>query len=500
MDKIERTPEEELDDIIDALNAGKKPVSAGKEVSELLPALSAVRHLAEPPLPTEELAERVRRAQPNYEVRPKSPPAFKPSLRRMAILGIAATMLAVIGLSLVPRLLGGDVVLAMSRAVEKVTSYHGLMEVRAENAAGDEWMVRRLEIWVDGGKYAVRQDDGTITVNNLERKWQVRPEEAAVAILPVAPDSNTRGIDLRDEAKRALEYPHAVVGEETVAGRTADKVEISPPGGRPYYLWLDKETNLPIQLKTAMTNALETTYTFTELDINGTIDPSVYEYCVPAGFSVVEENAGTAVVTLEEAEAVSGVQIAATEEAPSMILAFPGKVVLVYEDCEVIQETAAGDFEIASWASKGSAGGGPVEILRDSYRWRQGGLEIRVQGPRRLDLAVQLAPDFKLPPIETDFASRAQVKVEVDLEIAARDQEQVDGGHRPWQIDPSMVAMQFVNLNGEGSDHGEFAVTENTGVQAVVEVESGSIKTVYLKKLIRQDESGIWSVVGYDPR
>ena len=40
MDKIERTPEEELDDIIDALNAGKKPVSAGKEVSELLPALS----------------------------------------------------------------------------------------------------------------------------------------------------------------------------------------------------------------------------------------------------------------------------------------------------------------------------------------------------------------------------------------------------------------------------------------------------------------------------
>ena len=47
------------------------------------------------------------------------------------------------------------------------------MEVRAD-AVGDEWMVRRLEIWVDGGKYAVRQDDGTITVNNLERKWQVK--------------------------------------------------------------------------------------------------------------------------------------------------------------------------------------------------------------------------------------------------------------------------------------------------------------------------------------
>jgi hypothetical protein len=504
MGRTERTPEEELDDIIDALNAGRKPgrdAPVSEEMANLLPALAAVRHLAEPPPPRSRIrsTERISgTGEPSSsETRGH---AFRPSLKRLATLAIAATILAVIGLSLVPRLLGRDVVLAMSRAVERVTSYHGLMEVRARNAAGDEWMVRRLEIWVDGEKYAVKQDDGTTTVNNLERKWQIRPEEAVVAIFPVAPDANRRGIDLRDEARRALEYPHSVVAEEALAGRTAHKVEISPPGGLPYYLWLDEETNLPIQLKTAMTNALETVYTFTSLSVNGTVDPSLYEFRVPDGFSVLEENPGMAVVSIEEAKTVSGVDIVTTQETPRTVLAFPDRVVLVYEDCEVIQEEARGEFKIAGYASKGAAAGGPVEVLQDSYRWRQGGLEITVQGPRRLELAVQFAPDFELPPAGTDLVSRAQVRVQVDLEIAARNQEQVDGGHSPWQIDPSMVAMQFVNLEAGNVEHGEFTVTENTGVEAIVEVEFGSIKTVYLQKLVRQDESGIWSVVGYDPR
>jgi outer membrane lipoprotein-sorting protein len=541
MARPEKVPEQELDDIIDALNMGRKPgrdTPVSEETEKLLPALAAVRHLAEPP-PLRHLEEPS--PSPRHLGEPAPPPrylaesprspreespgkihgtkgsfpaseqadsdarwhAFRPSLKRLATLSIAAAILAVIGLSLMPRIMGQDVVLAMSRAVEKVTNYHGLMEVRARNAAGDEWMVRRLEIWVDGDKYAVKQDDGTTTVNNLERKWQIRPEEAVVAIFPVAPDLNMRGIDLRDEARRALEYPHSVVAEETVAGRVAHRVEISPPGGRPYYLWLDKETNLPVQLKTAMINALETVYTFTSLNVNGTVDPSLYEYRVPDGFSVLEENPGMAVVSIEEAKTVSGVDIVATGETPRTILAFPAKVVLVYPDCEVIQEPAVGEFEMASYASKGTAAGGPVEVLQDSYRWRQEGLEIRVQGPRRLELAVQLAPDFELPSAGADLVSRAQVKVQVDLEIAARNQEQVDGGHMPWQVDPSMVAMQFVNLETGGveqGEYGEFTVTDNTGAQAIVEVEFGSIKTVYLQRLVRQDESGVWSVVGYDPR
>ena len=106
MDKIERTPEEELDDIIDALNAGKKPVSAGKEVSELCRAFCGA-----PPEPPAHRRIGRESAPGSAELKlVKSPPAFKLATKDGDPWD-NATMLAVIGLSLVPRLLGGDVVL-----------------------------------------------------------------------------------------------------------------------------------------------------------------------------------------------------------------------------------------------------------------------------------------------------------------------------------------------------------------------------------------------------
>lgn len=81
-------------------------------------------------------------------------------------------------------------------------------------------------------------------------------------------------------------------------------------------------------------------------------------------------------------------------------------------------------------------------------------------------------------------------------------------GSSPWQLDPLQVAVTFVNLevSPEGIQ-GEpeipfsaFKVVENNGVQARVEVAEGPVKQVYLERLVRQDETGIWTVVGYDPR
>lgn len=36
--------------------------------------------------------------------------------------------------------------------------------------------------------------------------------------------------------------------------------------------------------------------------------------------------------------------------------------------------------------------------------------------------------------------------------------------------------------------------------EAIVGVMEGPIKQVYLKRPVRQDETGIWWVAGYDPR
>jgi len=38
------------------------------------------------------------------------------------------------------------------------------------------------------------------------------------------------------------------------------------------------------------------------------------------------------------------------------------------------------------------------------------------------------------------------------------------------------------------------------GLKPVVMVSDAPIKQVYLKRLIRQDETGIWSVVAYESR
>jgi hypothetical protein len=45
-----------------------------------------------------------------------------------------------------------------------------------------------------------------------------------------------------------------------------------------------------------------------------------------------------------------------------------------------------------------------------------------------------------------------------------------------------------------------FNLVANNGAEAVVAVADGQIRQVYLKRLVRQDETGAWSVVGYDPR
>jgi len=63
------------------------------------------------------------------------------------------------------------------------------------------------------------------------------------------------------------------------------------------------------------------------------------------------------------------------------------------------------------------------------------------------------------------------------------------------------VVPPYLTFTGEPTiPYGSFKLKANNGAEAVVTVGAGSVKQVYLKRLIRQDETGIWSVVGYDPR
>jgi hypothetical protein len=167
--------------------------------------------------------------------------------------------------------------------------------------------------------------------------------------------------------------------------------------------------------------------------------------------------------------------------------------------------------------------------------WRQQGIDLEVDGSpmdQMVALARQIAPDLTLPDSTTDLVGQARVKVPADLNSAAAEQVQADSGKFPWAggVDPMYISFIFVNEQvcppgtfsvpktpddaaqppGAGSVKSlfgqpkipdtSFEQVANNGVEAVVAVADGQIRQVYLKRLVRQDETGVWSVVGYDPR
>ncbi|OPX91732.1 MAG: hypothetical protein A4E52_00378 [Pelotomaculum sp. PtaB.Bin013] len=521
-------PESRLSEYIDALNAEHEPekhqgIADTPEMEKLLATIRLVRTLREPALPDPGYPQRLalsvastlrlveQNPKPGGRIFEKAPghSGFRWMPPAVAVL-VAGLLLFVVltswtGLN---GLFNHDVAYAMEKAVAQLSDYHGVLEIRSENAAGEEWMTRRVEIWSDGDKYAVRQDDGTLTVNNGGRKWQVRPQSKEVALLPPAPDPSRHDFDLRDESKRAQQYPHVVAGTELIAGRQATKLEISPPGGSTYYLWIDMETNLPVQLQTAMQNALRSTSTFVSFEPNTQISPGIFTCQPPEGYKVVEEDPGQLAATVEEAAAISRLSPLPPQEAPDRVYAYQDRIVLDYGDTTIVETAAQGSFEPVSNSALGTAAGGPLEVWRERLRWRQGGIEIQAEGARRVELARQIAADLTLPDAGTNLLNKAQVKVPVDMEIVKADQRQVDGGHAPWQLDPLQVSLTFVNLQvtpegitGEPKiPASSFKQVANNGVEAVVEVASGPVKQVYLERLVRQDETGIWSVVGYDRR
>jgi len=108
------------------------------------------------------------------------------------------------------------------------------------------------------------------------------------------------------------------------------------------------------------------------------------------------------------------------------------------------------------------------------------------------------------------LTNNPKVKVPVDLEVEKNDQKSIDAGHSPWRLDPVFVSQVFVSLKllpqGIIGDYPikteELRLTQKNDAEAIVEV-SGSktpIRKVYLKRLVRQDSTGIWTVVGYDPK
>lgn len=122
--------------------------------------------------------------------------------------------------------------------------------------------------------------------------------------------------------------------------------------------------------------------------------------------------------------------------------------------------------------------------------------------------SVGIYENIMFPVAAKDFTP--QVAVQYNLKIENNTQESVDQGHSPWRLDPVATTQVFVSLQISPSGiEGDYPIEqENLALlhqdqeNAIIEVNDNDteIHTVYLKRLIRQDDTGIWTVVGYDTK
>ncbi|QCR34043.1 hypothetical protein [Lysinibacillus sp. SGAir0095] len=122
--------------------------------------------------------------------------------------------------------------------------------------------------------------------------------------------------------------------------------------------------------------------------------------------------------------------------------------------------------------------------------------------------SVDIYNNIIYPVQAKEYDINPQIEVPYDLKKEAIEQKSVDEGHSPWRLDPLMTTQVFVSLQiSPGGIEGEYPIEEgnlkllhSTKDTAVVEVNDIDtfIKLVYLKRLVKQDATGIWTVIGYD--
>lgn len=540
MDKMEQ----KLSDYIDQLNAEKKPdedeyTTDSEELKELYQTVKLVRGLKEPTMPDVDFKNKLTHI--------KGAKKSKKWTLFTSVASIAAVI--VMFMNIILPFNNPNIVHAMEEAFKGVKAYHGTIEVVETNAKGDSITQSKLEVWANkDGNYYIKGlrglQKGLITINNGDKKWQIQPDKKQVHVFPAFPDPYHFVFDLDKEIKNVTNaLSTKEIGEEMIANRMATVIKVTPQGGEPYKLWVDKETHLPLQKQFAMHNAIQYKITYTQIDFKDEIPSELITYKLPSGFDEVNQNSQQVVNDLNTAKEVIGFIPETPETIPSgfnqeSIAVLPdkklSKITYTSEDKRIVimQGKTSGNFKLASTAILGKINNSVAEIQSPVYenvgiiggggayagmtnlnsiRWQQDGYEYAIIANIPLKALYSFTNSFTNGAFKTPSLtekSNSMVEVPYDITVEENTQKSVDAGSSPWRLDPTFVAQVFVNLQispkgitGESpTDIKDFKVVQNDGKEAIIEVSADktSVKKVYLKRLVRQDSTGIWTVVGYE--
>lgn len=539
---------------------GKPAESA--ELEELMDTVRKVRSLREPAIPGDGFESRVTSGLSKtgsiHKESASSILSAKYDRKRVWQKSLAAVatiaLIAVLVYFILP--FGNtNIVYAMERSFDEVKAYHGILEIATIDGQGQETVQMVLDVWADKeGRYHVAHIEGTydglVTANNGQTKWQQRAEAKSVNVFPAFPDPYRFAFELGKEIElvtSAIKIKE--IGDETVAGRQTTVLEVTPEGGLSYRIWIDKESKLPLRKQSRMFNAIQYRMTYKDVEFTDAIPDELMSLSVPAGFTVVDENPEQLVSSIEEAGAIAGFMPAISLEAPEgyvierITVETETKTIKLYyisssdlnEKAVLSLRSTNNGFEPNAMAVLGKIGDVDSEIILNvqdesgtilgggvygeandicSVRWQQDGYEYKLVGnasPERLSAFIKalFGKELTIPAAAEEPREEPMIKVPYDIEVERNTQKSVDAGSSPWRLDPVYVAQVFVSLEiSPGGIQGDYpidyedlGILSNDGVKAIIEVNApdSPISRVYLERLVRQDSTGIWTVVGYDP-
>lgn len=531
--------ERRISEYIDQLNAEKMPrehrsTEEDDEIQRLAEVVRRVKSLREPDRPGEQYLQKFKGVlQSNRTAKPKR-------LRRFLVITAATAAAAVLILISVSAFFPNNhanVVYAMEKAMEEMKAYHGILEITETNELGETMVQNKREVWADWeGNYYVKAlegfSKGLVTANNGLIKWQIRPDEKLSGIYSSFPDSYRFTFEIGNEVEDVRKAQTIrKIGAEEINGRKTMLLEVTPDGGETYRLWIDMETDLPLKKQTAMQNGIQYEVTYSFIEFIDAIPRELMSYSLPDGYSEVNADQEQLVATIEEAEKKTGISAVITDPIPDgyalskiTIDETQPCVKLYYHTKDtqniviVQQKKADRDFVPVINALLGSVNHNKAEFVTEtdttSIRWQQDTWEFHILGNTSYQELSKFAEEVSggkavIPEKATATEHKPAIEVPVNLEEEENEQKSVDAGHSPWKLDPVFVAQVYASLllspEGITGDYPiayeEIEMIENNGSEAKVRIanESSVAEYIYLKRLIRQDDTGIWTVVGYDP-
>ncbi|MBW3660936.1 MAG: outer membrane lipoprotein chaperone LolA [Gemmatimonadetes bacterium] len=142
-------------------------------------------------------------------------------------------------------------------------------------------------------RIAYSEPAGDVVVNDGSRVWIYLPSSQPGQVIrqPAAESGVQNPLTYLRDLRRHFDARHA--GRETVAGRAADHLAMTPETDRAPFarldVWVDASTKLPRQVRTTTSDGVVTTYTFRTFQRNVPLADRLFTFSPPEGVEVFDQ-------------------------------------------------------------------------------------------------------------------------------------------------------------------------------------------------------------------